>query len=101
MQHRGTARSRCVPVIFRDGFRSEWGVNVTAGGKSLGTVGSTAKDRGIALLRLDRVADALAAGEPMLAGGLEISLGPKPPFVHFPFPGETGFGKTGSGEDAA
>lgn len=93
MEHRGTARSRVVPIIFTGGFRSEWGVNVTAGGKVIGTVGSTAEGRGLALLRLDKVADAMAAGEPVLAGGLDITLD-KPPFIRFPFPGEAGFGES-------
>ena len=33
-----------------------------AGDKQVGTFGSAARGRGLALLRLDRVADALAAG---------------------------------------
>ncbi len=91
MQHRGTARTRIVPIRFADGIRSEWGVDVTAGGRSLGKVGSTAEGRGLAMLRLDKVADALAAGAPLLAGGLAFTL-EKPAFVTFPFPGEAGFG---------
>ena len=43
---------------------------VMAGDKQVGTLGSTAKGRGLALLRLDRVADALAAGTPLIAGGI-------------------------------
>ena len=39
---------------------------VMAGEKTLGTFGSAAAGRGIALLRLDRVADALAAGAPIV-----------------------------------
>jgi tRNA-modifying protein YgfZ len=91
MQHRGTARTRLVPVRFVDGLRSEWGVAIRAGDKSLGFIGSTARDRGLAMVRLDRWADAMALGEPVLAGGIEIAL-EKPPFVTFPFPGEIGFG---------
>ena len=41
------------------------GLPVMAGEKQVGTLGSTAKGRGLALLRLDRVADALAAGTPL------------------------------------
>ncbi|MGL4439145.1 MAG: YgfZ/GcvT domain-containing protein [Bosea sp. (in: a-proteobacteria)] len=93
MQHRSSARTRAVPIVFTGGFRSEWGVNVKVGDRLIGSVGSTAKDRGIAMLRLDKVADAMAAGETILAGGLEITL-VKPPFIHFPFPGEAGFGDT-------
>ena len=91
MEHRGTARTRCVPVVFTGGFRSEWGVEIRAGEKLIGHIGSTAKGRGLAMVRLDRWADALAAGEAVMGGGLEIAL-VKPTFIRFPFPGEAGFG---------
>lgn len=93
MQHRNSARTRAVPIVFTEGLRSEWGVDVKVGDRSIGAVGTTAKGRGIAMLRLDKVADALAAGETILAGGLAITL-EKPPFIAFPFPGEAGFGVT-------
>jgi hypothetical protein len=92
MQHRGTARTRCVPVVFDGGIRSEWGVDVLAGEKKLGEIGSTAKGRGMAMVRLDRWADALAAGETITGGGLAITL-VKPGFAAMPFPGEAGFGE--------
>ncbi|PTM41424.1 folate-binding protein YgfZ [Bosea sp. 124] len=91
MQHRGTARTRVVPIVFVDGIAAETGSDATAGGKALGRIGSGANGRALALLRLDRVADALAAGEPLLGGGLAFSLA-KPDFIRFPFPGEAGFG---------
>lgn len=92
MQHRGSARTRAVPVVFIDGLRPESGVEATAGGRPIGQIGSTLRGRGIALLRLDRVADAMAAGEPLLGGGLPFRL-EKPDFARFPFPGEAAFGK--------
>src|SRR5947208_246024 len=73
MQHRGTARTRIVRVILDD-FSPETGVAVLAGDKSVGTMGSTAGGQGLALLRTDRVADALAAGAKLTAGGLAIHL---------------------------
>lgn len=91
MQHRGTARTRIVPIVFTEGLVTEMGVEATAGGKTLGRVGSCANGRGLALLRLDRVADALAAGETLDAGGLAFTL-EKPDFIRFPFPGEPGSG---------
>lgn len=91
MQHRGTARTRIVPIVFSEGLVTEMGVEATAGGKTLGRVGSCANGRGLALLRLDRVADAIAAGERLDAGGLAFTL-EKPGFIRFPFPGEPGFG---------
>jgi folate-binding protein YgfZ len=86
IEHRGTARSRVVPVAF-DGFAPEGGTPVSAGGKTLGTFGSGAEGRGLALLRLDRVGDAIAAGESLVAGGVEIRL-IKPAWAQFAWPGE-------------
>ncbi len=91
MQHRGTARTRIVPIVFAEGLVTEMGVEATAGGKMLGTVGSCANGRGLAMLRLDRVADAIAAGEKLDAGGLAFTV-EKPAFARFPFPGEPDFG---------
>ncbi|KFC66887.1 Glycine cleavage system T protein (Aminomethyltransferase) [Bosea sp. LC85] len=91
MQHRGTARTRIVPVVFTEGLVPEMGVEATAGSKMLGRIGSCAKGRGLAMLRLDRVADAMAAGERLEGGGVAFTL-EKPDFIRFPFPGEPGFG---------
>ncbi len=87
MQHRGTARTRAVPVVFTDGIVAEGGAEVTAGERSLGRMGSGAAGRGIAMIRLDRAADALAAGERILAGNLPVTL-EKPRWARFAFPGE-------------
>ena len=45
-----------------------------AGDKTVGTIGSSAGRHGLALLRLDRVEDALAAGMPLTAGGVTLRL---------------------------
>jgi tRNA-modifying protein YgfZ len=71
MQHRGTARTR-VMAVSSDGGMPEAGTPVTAADKPVGTMGSGHDGRGIAIMRLDRVQDALAAGTPLLAGGIEI-----------------------------
>jgi folate-binding protein YgfZ len=73
MQHRGTARTRTVRIIL-DGPAPEPGATILAGDKSVGTMGSTAGDNGLALIRTDRAADALAAGMKLTAGGLAIRL---------------------------
>jgi folate-binding protein YgfZ len=73
MQHRGTARTRTVRVIV-DGPAPEPGAAILAGDKTLGTMGSTAGHNGLALIRIDRAADALDAGVPLTAGGLAIRL---------------------------
>ncbi|MBK3665108.1 folate-binding protein YgfZ [Bradyrhizobium diazoefficiens] len=73
MQHRGTARTRSVKVLLEDSS-PEAGVSVMAGDKPVGTMGSSAQGKGIALVRIDRVADALDAGQPLTAGGLTLKL---------------------------
>jgi hypothetical protein len=73
--------------VSYDGFAAEAGTPVTAGDKNVGTLGSTAQGRGLAMLRLDRAADALAAGQPLIAGGVEMRL-VKPAWAQFAWPGE-------------
>ena len=87
MQHRGTARSRIVRVRYLDGFAAEAGCEVTAGERSLGKTGTGANGRGLALIRLDRLADALSAGETIRGGGLPVAV-EKPGFARFAFPSE-------------
>ncbi len=75
MQHRGTARKRFVMVRASDGpDLPAPGTDVTAGGKTAGTLGSTAGRDGLALLRLDRIADAVAAGAPVETGGTGLEV---------------------------
>ena len=73
MQHRGTARTRTVRILLED-FSPEPGTTILAGDKVVGTLGSTAAPNGLALIRVDRAADALAAGIPLTSGGLAIRL---------------------------
>lgn len=87
MEHRGTARTRAVPVRY-EGGAPEHGAPIVAGERALGTMGSAAAGRGIALLRLDRVADALSGGEALTAGGVPIRP-IKPEWARFTFPGES------------
>ncbi|QOG21299.1 MULTISPECIES: YgfZ/GcvT domain-containing protein [Bradyrhizobium] len=82
MQHRGTARTRSVKVLLDD-LSPEVGVSVMAGDKQVGTMGSSAQGKGIALVRIDRVADALDAGQPLTAGGLPLTLA-EPEIVRIP-----------------
>jgi tRNA-modifying protein YgfZ len=87
MEHRGTARTRAVPLRF-DGPPPQPGAAVVAGERQLGHMGSAAAGRAIALLRLDRVADALAHGEALTADGTPVRL-VKPDWARFLFPGES------------
>ena len=87
IEHRGIARTRAVPVRYR-GAAPPAGATITAGERQLGTMGSAAAGRGLALVRLDRAAEALSRGEPLLAGGAPIDL-VKPDWARFPFPGDS------------
>ena len=86
VEHRNRARSRLVPVIY-DGAAPASGLPVMAGDKQAGTFGSATQGRGLALLRLDRVADALADGETLTCGGIALQA-VKPQWARFPWPGE-------------
>ncbi|MEZ5889234.1 MAG: folate-binding protein [Xanthobacteraceae bacterium] len=84
MQHRGTVRNRVVPVSL-DGAAPAPGTPVVVGDKVVGAMGSATDGRGLALLRLDRVADAMGAGLSLSAG--TASLHPvKPVWAKFPWP---------------
>jgi hypothetical protein len=86
IEHRGTARTRVVPIAF-DGPPPEAGIEVKAGAKTVGVMGSGIVGRGLAALRLDRVDDALASATPLVAGG--IAVRPlKPDWARFAWPGE-------------
>lgn len=73
VEHRGTARNRIVPIVFEN-FAAEAGSPVMAGEKSVGTMGSSSGKNGLAMLRLDRVEDALASGATLTAGGIPLKL---------------------------
>jgi tRNA-modifying protein YgfZ len=84
MEHRGIARTRAVAVRY-DGAAPAAGAAVMAGERQVGTMGSAAAGHGLALLRLDRIADAASRGEELVAGG--IAIRPiKPQWAHFAFP---------------
>jgi folate-binding protein YgfZ len=84
IDHRGIARTRAVALRY-DGAPPESGAPITAGERQVGTMGSAARGRGIALIRLDRVAEAEPAS--LTAGGISIRL-IKPDWARFSFPGE-------------
>src|SRR5262249_51392804 len=86
MEHRGNARSPVGPgAAAGSGPRPAPGV--TAPAKPIGPFGSSAGGRALALLRLDRAADALAAGAPLVAGGATLRL-VKPDWARFTWPGD-------------
>jgi folate-binding protein YgfZ len=73
MQHRGTARRR---FIIAEGASTlpAAGTPIVAGERALGTLGSSAGNTGLALVRLDRAKDAMDAGTPITAGGVALAL---------------------------
>jgi folate-binding protein YgfZ len=73
MQHRGTARTRIVRLIL-EASPPEAGVGIVAGDKPVGTMGSSSEGMGLGLVRIDRAADALAAGVGLTAGGIDIRV---------------------------
>jgi folate-binding protein YgfZ len=86
VEHRGTARKRVVPVAY-DEFAPEAGVVVKVGDAEVGIMGSSAKGRGLAMLHLGRIGEALGAGQQILSGG--IALHPvKPSWARFDWPAE-------------
>lgn len=87
MEHRGTARTRVTPVLI-DGLAPEIGAAVTAGDRTIGRMGSSVEGRGLALIRLDRAADARAAGQPLIAGPAMLTV-ERAPWARYAMPGES------------
>ena len=73
MEHRGTARKRIVPVVG-DAALPARGTEIRAGEVAIGTLGSTAGTRGLALVRLDRAAEMRRKGVPLTAHGAPIEV---------------------------
>ena len=73
MQHRGTTRKRIVKVAF-SGDAPPPGTEIKAGDILIGTMGSSAGTHGLAIVRVDRVEEAKAAGERLVAGGIPLLI---------------------------
>ena len=73
VQHRGTARKRILPVVF-EGAPPPTGADVTVGEIAIGTMGSAVPGRGLAMVRVDRAAEAAALGAPAFAAGVHLSI---------------------------
>ena len=72
MQNRATVRKRIVPVTGEAPLMP--GAEVMAGAAAIGAIGSVAGNQALALVRLDRAAEAAAKGERLTAGGVAIAL---------------------------
>jgi tRNA-modifying protein YgfZ len=73
MKHRGTARRRIVRVKLA-GPPPAPGAPILDRELTVGALGSSSGREALALLRLDRVEDAAAAGRPLSAGGIGVAL---------------------------
>ena len=73
MKHRGETRKRVVRVAL-DGAAPGPGAAIVDGELPVGVLGGSAGRHGLALVRLDRVADAASAGRPLTAAGVRISV---------------------------
>lgn len=84
MQHRGTARRR-VLIAQTAGPLPNAGTEIVADGRALGTLGTVAGNIGLAMVRIDRVKDAVDQGMPITADGIPIEL-TIPSWATFTFP---------------
>src|SRR5690606_21630706 len=87
MQHRGTARRRVVTVSSERPLPAA-GSEIIAGGKAAGALGSVSGNQGLAIVRIDRVGDALAQGLPVTAGDVQVTL-TLPAWTALTFPAKT------------
>ena len=74
MHHRGTGRRRVALIEGSD--LPPPGTLLTAGGKPLGTMGGSLAGMGLAIVRMDRVTDAIAANAPVEADGIVVTVHP-------------------------
>ena len=73
VEHRGTARKRVTPVMF-EGEPPPVGTDILVGEIAIGTMGSAADGRGLAMVRTDRAAEAAALGAIATANGTHLSI---------------------------
>ena len=81
MQHRGTARKRVVRVVASVAL-PVGGTEVRAGDVPIGTLGSVRDCEGLAMVRLDRAAEASAKGQTITVGGVAVAI-EIPPWATF------------------
>jgi tRNA-modifying protein YgfZ len=85
MQHRGTARTRMMQVVLIEELNVELPLPILAGGKTMGELRAVSDLHGLALVRIDRVSEAMQAGHDLTVEGKIIHI-KKPDFAHFTFP---------------
>ncbi len=85
MHHRHTARRRILIASSLQDFRDESAI--VSNGKALGTLGTKTGNLALALCRIDRVKDAVDAGQKIAVGDAVITLA-LPPSVSYDWPAE-------------
>ena len=73
VHYRNSAR-KCIVKIYFDGPAPAQGTQITAGETNIGQVGSTAGVEGLAMVRLDRLEEARAAGVTLKAGDVAVEV---------------------------
>jgi tRNA-modifying protein YgfZ len=81
MHYRGLVRKRLLPVVLR-GPRPEPGAIIRLGEREAGEMRSSIEGLGLALLRLDRLAEAEQTGTPLHADATEV-LPTRPDWISF------------------
>ena len=82
MEHRGTARKRIVPVHAIAPLPAS-GADIKIGEAVIGRLGSVAGRHGLAMVRLDRAAEAGEKGQVITAGDVPVTI-TKPSWATFP-----------------
>jgi tRNA-modifying protein YgfZ len=73
MQHRGTARRR-IAIVSAEETLPGSGTALQAGGKQSGTLGTVAGNRALAIVRTDRIADAMANELPIAIDTMPVTV---------------------------
>ena len=84
MEHRGIARTRVLPIRYQ-GPAPQPGEPIMSRERQIGTMGSASGGHGLALLRIDRMADALKEGDLLLAAGIAVEP-LRPDWANFALP---------------
>lgn len=90
MHHRGTARRRVV-IVHGDTDLPASGTEIHIGAKPAGELGTVIGRTGLAIVRIDRVGEAIADGAPIVAGDVNLVL---------TLPAWSGLSFPGSGDEA-
>lgn len=73
MQHRGTARRR-IAIVEAPSPLPPGGTSLTVNDRSVGTLGTVHANLGLAMVRTDKIASAIADNAPVLVEGIEVSV---------------------------